>query len=244
VAATISVVAAIGVIGIASAVLSGPSSHKMHASSAGPSLAAGAPQAGRDVAAPITTVPATTTPTTTRGAAPSGPAPPHRTKKPPSTPQVNLSGLPTAGPAVPTPTAISIPSIGVHTSLIELGRAANGTAQVPATTNAAGWYDQGPAPGQRGPAVILGHVDSIEGPGVFYKIDQLPAGAVIQITEGHQIMSFTVQSTSVYLKTAFPTAAVFGSTPARALRLVTCGGPFDDATGHYLDNVVVFATEA
>jgi sortase (surface protein transpeptidase) len=240
VAAAISVAAAIGVIGVASAALSGPSGHTVHGSAGRSTLAAGAPPADKDVASPVTTVPVTTVPAAQRSASKTKKAVP---KKAAPTPQVNLSGLPTSGPAVPAPTAITIPSLGVHTSLIKLGQNANGTAEVPATTNVAGWYDKGPAPGQRGPAVILGHVDSIEGPGVFFKIDQLPAGAVIQIAEGGHTLSFTVQSTSVYLKTAFPTAAVFGSTPARALRLVTCGGPFDYSTGHYLDNVVVFATE-
>jgi sortase (surface protein transpeptidase) len=126
---------------------------------------------------------------------------------------------------------------------VKLGRNADGTAQVPATVNVAGWYDQGPAPGQRGPAVILGHVDSLDDPGVFYNLKNLVAGDTILVTEEGKQLTFEVQSVGIYMKTAFPTEAVFGPTPARALRLVTCGGPFDYSTGHYYDNVVVYASE-
>jgi hypothetical protein len=156
---------------------------------------------------------------------------------------VSLADAPTGATAVTLPDTLSIPSIGVSTAVEPLGRNADGTAQVPATTTVAGWYDDGPAPGQTGPAVIVGHVDSHQGPGVFFRLGEIQPGAVIHIGEGASTVNFEVQQVSTYDKTAFPTASVYGPVPDRALRLVTCGGPFDHATGHYLDNVVVYATE-
>jgi sortase (surface protein transpeptidase) len=146
-------------------------------------------------------------------------------------------------PAVSAPTGISIPSLGVSTSVVELGQNPDGTAQVPGSTDVAGWYADGPAPGQTGPAVILGHVDSYEGPGVFFRVRDLQPGAVIDVSEGASKLTFAVESVATYVKASFPTDAVFGPVPDRALRLITCGGPFDAATGHYQDNVVVYATE-
>ena len=153
---------------------------------------------------------------------------------------VNLAGA-TSAPVVPT--SLSIPSIGVKASIIRLGREANGSAQVPATTTVAGWYVDGPAPGQPGPAVILGHVDSYRGPGVFFKLHELAPGALIDVREGAATLRFRTEAVDSYAKATFPTSAVFGPTPDRALRLVTCGGAFDRSTGHYVDNLVVFATE-
>jgi hypothetical protein len=156
---------------------------------------------------------------------------------------VSLADAPTAPEAVTPPDTLTIPSIGVSSSVEELGRNADGTAQVPATTTDVGWYDDGPAPGQTGPAVIVGHVDSYQGPGVFFRLGEVQPGAIIQVGEGSRTLSFQVEQVSTYDKTAFPSAAVYGAVPDRALRLITCGGPFDHATGHYLDNVVVYATE-
>jgi sortase (surface protein transpeptidase) len=238
VAAAIAVAAAIGVAGFANAAFSGGPSHHQHdAGSTRGVVAEGAPQSGADAATPITSPPGAAARRTDQTSTRSTPT----TMAPPD--DVNLSNLPTSGPEVPHPTSVSIPSIGVKTSLIELGQNADGTAQVPATTNVAGWYDKGPAPGQRGPAVILGHVDSISGPGVFFHLKDLVPGAAVDVAEGQDTLHFTVQQVAVYTKAAFPTEAVFGSTPIRALRLVTCGGPFDYATGHYYDNVVVYAVE-
>jgi sortase (surface protein transpeptidase) len=142
------------------------------------------------------------------------------------------------------PQTVQIPSLGISAPVVSLDRLANGTAQVPATTTEVGWYSNGPLPGQTGPAVLLGHVDSTSGPGVFFRLRDLTAGAVIEVTEGHSVVSFSVQRVAVYGKSSFPTGAVFGPTPDRALRVITCGGPFDYSTGHYLDNVVVYATES
>jgi sortase (surface protein transpeptidase) len=203
-------------------------------------VAEGAPQASRVVPVPstsTTSVPASTAAHTKARAH----TPARRRAAHNAVTHLNLSKFGTGPTSTVAPTAISIPAIGVQTSLVKLGRNADGTAQVPATV--AGWYDQGPAPGQRGPAVILGHVDSLDDPGVFFKLKDLVAGDKVLVTEEGKQLTFVVQRVATYEKAAFPTQAVYGPTPARALRLITCGGPFDYATGHYYDNVVVYAGE-
>jgi sortase (surface protein transpeptidase) len=142
---------------------------------------------------------------------------------------------------VPVPSRLVIPAIGVNTSVQPLGRNPDGTAQVPTEVSYAGWYDLGPRPGELGPAVILGHVDSVSGPGVFYRLRSLLPGDIVTVVAGEKSMRFEVSRLTSYSKDQFPTAAVFGPTPAPELRLVTCSGPFDHATGHYVDNLVVYA---
>ncbi|MGP8204580.1 MAG: DUF4397 domain-containing protein [Acidimicrobiales bacterium] len=141
------------------------------------------------------------------------------------------------------PSWLAIPAIGLRTSLVRLGLAADGAVEVLSSTTVAGWFSGSPAPGQPGPSVILGHVDSDVGPAVFFGLHELNRGALVEVKEGGSVVAFVVQTVGTYGKTDFPTAAVFGPTPLPTLRLVTCGGPFDYATGHYEDNVVVFATE-
>jgi sortase (surface protein transpeptidase) len=155
---------------------------------------------------------------------------------------VDLSGQPTAPKAVGPPTSLSIPDIGVHSEVIDLGRNPDGSLQVPATTTEVGWYDLGAAPGEVGPAVILGHVDSYAGPGIFFYLKDLTTGDTIDVTSGATQRTFVVTATASYSKDDFPTARVFGPVPDAELRLITCGGPFDHRIGHYDDNVVVYAT--
>jgi sortase (surface protein transpeptidase) len=118
----------------------------------------------------------------------------------------------------------------------------DGSLQVPTDFSEAGWYDLGPRPGQPGPAVIAGHVDSTDGPAIFYRLGELAPGSLVRIAlaDGTEVR-FRVYAVREYPKTAFPTSLVYRGIPAPELRLVTCGGPFDAATGHYVDNVVVFA---
>ena len=142
---------------------------------------------------------------------------------------------------VPVPTRLLVPAIGVDTSVVPLGLNPDGTAQVPSSASYAGWYDLGPRPGQLGPAVILGHVDSLSGPGVFYRLRSLLPGDIITVLAGHQVLRFGVSRLVTYAKDQFPSTAVFGATPDAELRLITCSGPFDQSTGHYSDNIVVFA---
>jgi len=147
--------------------------------------------------------------------------------------------------SVPTsrPVALAIPSLGVDTSVGELGLQADGQVQVPATTRIVGWYRYGVTPGQIGSAVILGHVDSYLGPGVFFELKTLKAGESLDLTLADGARTrFVVTEVVQYLKTAFPDRLVYGAHgTSRSLQLVTCGGVFDRATGHYLSNVVVFS---
>jgi hypothetical protein len=152
-------------------------------------------------------------------------------------------GLESASDAPPV--QLIIPAIGVHTRLIQLSLRPSGALQVPDTTAVAGWFDDGPSPGQPGPAIIAGHVDSYKGPGVFFDLSQLQPGdrAYVRRSDGTMVV-FTVTEVHLYLKSAFPTTAVYGPAPGYQLRLITCGGTFDYQTRSYLSNVVVYAVAA
>jgi LPXTG-site transpeptidase (sortase) family protein len=163
----------------------------------------------------------------------------------PATPDLDLSASPTAAPSiVGVPTRVDIPSIGVHASIVPLGLGPDGVIQVPDNFVQAGWYSGGPRPGDSGPAVILGHVDSFRGPAVFFELKDLQAGASITVTSSTGTQTFIVDSVEKYPKTEFPTEEVYGPVSDRALRLVTCGGKFDETHHSYLSNVIVFATAA
>jgi sortase (surface protein transpeptidase) len=145
--------------------------------------------------------------------------------------------------ATPVPIRISIPKIHVASRLTRLGRAADGTVQVPSQWEVAGWYEMGPRPGDPGSAVILGHVDSKLGPAVFYRLRELRRGDRVDITRADgSMVRFVVQRTASYDKQRFPTDEVYYPTLVPTLRLVTCGGQFDFTTGHYRSNIIVFAT--
>jgi sortase (surface protein transpeptidase) len=158
---------------------------------------------------------------------------------------VSAGSLQPPAPApVARPVALTIPLIGVRTQLITLGLAADGTMQVPSSTAVAGWYTGSPRPGAMGPAIIVGHIDSVSGPGVFFRLSELRPGDRIYVTRADgSLAEFRVTAVQIYLKTAFPVQAVYGETPDPELRLVTCGGTFDAATGHYLSNTIVYASQ-
>jgi sortase (surface protein transpeptidase) len=142
------------------------------------------------------------------------------------------------------PVALTIPAIDVRTKLIKLGVTAQGTLQVPSSTSVAGWYTGSPRPGDIGSSVIAGHIDSYQGPGVFFRLRLLHPGDFVYVREADgRLAVFRVNSVRVYPKDHFPTAAVYGPAPDAELRLITCGGPFDYATGSYLSNVVAYTTE-
>lgn len=144
--------------------------------------------------------------------------------------------------AVALPVSLTIPAIGVQTSLIKLGLAADGTLQVPSSATVAGWYTGSPRPGALGAAVIAGHVDSQAGPAVFYQLRKLRPGAPVYVKRADgSVAEFKVTNVQQYPKARFPTTAVYGPVPDSELRLITCGGTFDPATGHYLSNVIVDA---
>jgi sortase (surface protein transpeptidase) len=145
---------------------------------------------------------------------------------------------------VPRPVSLTIPLIGVKTMLITLGLTSSGALQVPSSTSVAGWYTGSPKPGAIGSAIIVGHIDSITGPGVFYRLSELRPGDKVYVKRADgTLVEFRVTLVQSYLKDQFPTQAVYGPTPDPELRLITCGGAFDYATGHYLSNIVVYATE-
>jgi sortase (surface protein transpeptidase) len=144
---------------------------------------------------------------------------------------------------VPEPTGLTIPSIGVRTGLVHLGITASGALQVPSSTAVAGWYTGSARPGATGAAVIAGHIDSVSGPGVFFRLRLLRPGNRVYVRQADGSLAvFEVTAVHSYLKTRFPTQAVYGPEPDAQLRLITCGGTFDYATGHYLSNVIVYAS--
>lgn len=146
----------------------------------------------------------------------------------------------------PNPAVIRIPRINVEAPIIPLGLNDDGTIEVPDQPEEAGWWLGGPEPGETGPAVILGHVDSQEeGPAVFFYLRYLEAGDEIHIdrVDGSTV-SYVVEFSESHDKDAFPTDAVYGPTEQPTLRLVTCGGDFDFDVRTYEENLVVFASLA
>ena len=140
------------------------------------------------------------------------------------------------------PVWLTVPAIGVRTRLVDLGLNKNGTLQVPDSTTVAGWFTGSPRPGAIGSAVIAGHVDSRTGPAIFFWLRTMRPGERIYVERADGTMAvFTVTSVRMYPKDKFPTAAVYGPVPDAELRLITCGGIFDESRGSYLSNVVVFA---
>ncbi len=141
------------------------------------------------------------------------------------------------------PVALDIPAIDVHSrNIVDLVLADDGSIEVPSEPSAPGWFSPGPSPGQLGPAVIAGHVDSTQGPAVFYRLGAMQDGDRITVTRADSsAATFVVDRVEVFAKADFPTHQVYGNVTSRAeLRLITCGGGYDSATG-YVSNVVVFA---
>jgi Sortase domain len=142
----------------------------------------------------------------------------------------------------PPPRRIAIPAIGVSADVVPLRLEPDGTMQSPDDWRETGWYEPGREPGERGPAVIAGHVDSTSGPAVFYRLRELRRGDVIRIRRADgSVVRFRVEGLERWPKAEFPTRRVFGRTRVSALRLVTCSGDFDASTGHYVDNTIVYA---
>ena len=144
--------------------------------------------------------------------------------------------------AASAPVTLDISSVGIHsTNFVDLHIAKDGTIEVPGSAREVGFYAPGPTPGQLGPAVLAAHVDSTEGPGIFYSLGAVKPGASITITRlDRSVTTFVVDKVGVYPKNAFPTDEVYrGNFTQSQIRLVTCGGTFDKIK-HYLDNVIVF----
>ncbi len=212
--------------------------------------------------APTTvTVTQTATATTTSGQAlgtrtgpgasrSSRPKPTPTEPHPPGIPTASGTPRPTTAPlvlAASAPLAITIPSIRVQSDLVQLGLNPDKSIEVPSLDDPdskAGWYKYSPTPGQIGPTVILGHVDSAKyGPGVFFKLGALQPGATVDVTLTDRIVAvFTVDKVVAYPKSAFPSTAVYGTIDHPGLRLITCGGTFDPTAGSYESNIVAYAT--
>jgi sortase (surface protein transpeptidase) len=176
--------------------------------------------------APATTASATASATPTR---------------PPSTAPAKGTVKPSAVATRSTPVTLRIPAIGVSLALSTLGLNPDGTVQVPGKDQQPGWFRLGPTPGQLGSAVILGHVDDYKGPAAFYRLRALRPGDAVDVglADG-RIAHFAVRTVASYLKTQFPAQQVYAPHGYAALQLVTCGGQFDSASGHYLSNVVAY----
>jgi sortase (surface protein transpeptidase) len=143
---------------------------------------------------------------------------------------------------VAPPVRLRIPALRIDTPLQQLGRAADRTVEAPTDFGVAGWFSGGPRPGQAGPAVILGHVDSRRGPGVFHPLAGVAPGSEVHVDRADgSTVTFRVTDVQTVAKDGFPTEQVYAPTLQSSLRLVTCGGPFDHAAGSYRDNVIVSA---
>lgn len=196
-------------------------------------------------AAPSTGAAKTSQGGATTSAAPSAPDAPSSTA---TTQAAKPAGPAAAAPAVlekSVPVRLGIPSIGVDSPLISLGRQDDGSAAVPPGNEGApaGWYKYSPTPGERGPAVILGHVNSLQDDsGVFYHLDELKKGQKISVTRTDGTVAvFRVDRHAVYAKKDFPTLEVYGNTTDAQLRLITCDG-FSPDSKLYETNLVVYAT--
>ncbi|WP_405835352.1 class F sortase [Streptomyces platensis] len=156
-----------------------------------------------------------------------------------------------ASPAVPdlalprsAPKRVSIPQIAVDAPFTQLTLGPTGQLEAPPAgdKNLVGWYKDGAAPGERGSAIIAGHVDTKTGPAVFLQLESLKPGATINITrEDGIIASFKVDSVETFNKARFPNERVYSDAPTAQLRVITCGGAYDRKVKDYVDNVVVFA---
>ena len=146
---------------------------------------------------------------------------------------------------VALPVRLRIPVLGVNTPLGRLGRQPDGAIAVPDSPTVAAWFDEGPRPGQPGPAVVVGHVDSTRGPGVFFRLNQMKAGQAVYVDRADgSTVAFAVTSVARVPKTEFPTEKVYSPTLHPSLQLVTCGGSFDHSRRSYVDNVIVFTAPA
>lgn len=151
---------------------------------------------------------------------------------------------PAAAKPIARPTRVVIPAIGVRAKVVPVGLNADGSMEVP-EFGLTGWYTRGPRPGAPGPAVVVAHVDSYKGPDVFYRLGQLRPGQRVLIRRADGTSAaWRVRSSEQTPKDELPAHRIWNDTTRPVLRLVTCGGTFDRATGHYDDNIIVYADPA
>jgi len=157
-----------------------------------------------------------------------------------------LEGQPSVGTTTPEeniyPVLVSIPQIEVEAEIIDLGLNPDGTLEVPKDFGLTGWYTGRSVPGNVGPSVVVGHVDSTTGPAVFYRLRDLSPGDIIEIYRSDGTLAlFRVTGTEMVLKDEFPTDQVYGPTAEPTLRLITCGGTYDKSAFSYRSNFIVYA---
>ncbi|GAA2693654.1 Sortase family protein [Actinosynnema pretiosum] len=177
------------------------------------------------------------------GCAASDVAPPAPTSPPLST-SVTASTATAPSADVARPTGVRVPKLGVSSSLVDLGLNPDGTVQVPPVEQPeqAGWFTGAPRPGEPGPAVVLGHVNGGGRAGVFSRLHELVAGDEVLVDRaGGGTARFAVTRVDRVAKDGFPTEQVYGDTQGPELRLITCGGEFDESARGYRDNVIAYA---
>jgi Sortase domain len=143
------------------------------------------------------------------------------------------------------PKRIRIPSIGVDAPVHAVGKERDGSIAVPALhlRNEAGWYREGPSPGEYGPAILVGHVDTKDKPAVFHRLNEAAPGAKIEITRRDRTVAvFEVNSVEQFDKRKLPASKVYRDYSRPALRLITCGGNWVGGETGYADNIIVFAS--
>ncbi len=140
---------------------------------------------------------------------------------------------------------LKIPTVGIDATVMSVGKRTDGTIDVPSSTELVGQYKYAPTPGENGPAIIVGHVDSVAGAAVFWRLRELVPGQPIEVIRADGTKAtFKVSSVKNFRQDNFPTKEVYGNIDYPGLRLITCGGTFNYLTQHYSDNTVVFATLA
>jgi sortase (surface protein transpeptidase) len=143
-----------------------------------------------------------------------------------------------------TPTTVTIPSISVNAEIHDVGLLPSGAIETPELfSDMVGWYKYGPTPGEVGPAVLVGHVDTYKGPSVFWNLSNLVTGDIIDVqrADGTEAQ-FSVDRITQYNQDNFQTDEVYGNIDYAGLRVITCGGTFNHFTGRYSHNTVIFAS--
>ncbi len=199
-------------------------------------------------ASPVPTVAASPTPSPTPTPTPTADPTPSPSATVSPTPEPTPTPSPTPKPlSTPTyydgvePVRIEIPAIGVDANVVDLA-IGPGDPEVPEEWDDAGWYTNTRNPGEIGPSVVAGHIDSKSGPAVFYRLDELVAGDEIIVSgEDGESRTFVVQDSGQYPKENLPDEVFGYGERVPELRVITCGGSFDRSVGHYEDNLVVYA---
>jgi sortase (surface protein transpeptidase) len=170
------------------------------------------------------------------------PAPPSPTVSQHASPSPSPPPEPSEPNQLANPVRVRIPAIGVDARVVPLAIDSQGTLEAPDRFDVAGWNRDGPEPGEDGTAVIAGHVDSRSGPAVFFRLRELADSDLIHVDRADgTTATFEVTDLARYDKDRVPSDDVYGSTGRTELRLITCGGEFDQSRRSYRDNVIVFA---